>query len=233
MIPTKDLRSFVGKLSWISGIVPRFRWTVTALYAVLKRRGLKKRGHNEIRPAPQNRSGGAEAHGDNNPMGQSGVPGAREQAHQADRWRSSSSRRLGRQSWKDWQSFQGAAVLIRSDSSVALAMAKKLSSSTKTELPGVRHSDPHGTHAADALGASAHPRQAERGSRLAFAPGRSQRDAGHLARRQSEKNHGLVRKEPGHPSARNEGQSVVPWGTPPTRGVRQSVKNSGPCKSAG
>eukprot|EP00435_Cladocopium_sp_Y103_P057196 s804_g19.t1 len=35
MIPTKDLRSFLGKLVWVSGIVPRLRWTVTALYAVL------------------------------------------------------------------------------------------------------------------------------------------------------------------------------------------------------
>ena len=35
MIPTKELRSFLGKLSWIAGIVPRLRWTVTSLYAVL------------------------------------------------------------------------------------------------------------------------------------------------------------------------------------------------------
>jgi hypothetical protein len=35
MIPTKELRSFLGKLSWIAGIVPRLLWTVTSLYAVL------------------------------------------------------------------------------------------------------------------------------------------------------------------------------------------------------
>ena len=35
MVPTKELRSFVGKLSWIAGIIPRVRWTVAALYAVL------------------------------------------------------------------------------------------------------------------------------------------------------------------------------------------------------
>eukprot|EP00435_Cladocopium_sp_Y103_P072540 s106_g40.t1 len=35
MVPTKDLRAFLGKLSWVSGIVPRLRWTVTALYGVL------------------------------------------------------------------------------------------------------------------------------------------------------------------------------------------------------
>ena len=34
MVPTRELRAF-GKLSWIAGIVPRLRWTVTALYAVL------------------------------------------------------------------------------------------------------------------------------------------------------------------------------------------------------
>ena len=35
MIPTKELRSFLGKLAWIAGSIPRLRWTVTAMYAVL------------------------------------------------------------------------------------------------------------------------------------------------------------------------------------------------------
>eukprot|EP00438_Fugacium_kawagutii_P030046 Skav201342 [mRNA] locus=scaffold1389:347636:350773:+ [translate_table: standard] len=35
MIPTKELRSIVGKLAWVAGIVPRLRWCVTTLYAVL------------------------------------------------------------------------------------------------------------------------------------------------------------------------------------------------------
>eukprot|EP00435_Cladocopium_sp_Y103_P022173 s2755_g5.t1 len=35
MIPTKDLRSFLGKLAWVAGIVPRLRWTVATMYAVL------------------------------------------------------------------------------------------------------------------------------------------------------------------------------------------------------
>eukprot|EP00435_Cladocopium_sp_Y103_P073963 s637_g46.t1 len=35
MIPTRALRSFVGRLSWIAGIIPRIRWTVTVMYAVL------------------------------------------------------------------------------------------------------------------------------------------------------------------------------------------------------
>ena len=35
MVPTRELRSFVGTLSWIAGIVPRLRRTVTALCAVL------------------------------------------------------------------------------------------------------------------------------------------------------------------------------------------------------
>ena len=35
MVATKELRAFLGRLSWIAGIVPRLRWTVTAMYAVL------------------------------------------------------------------------------------------------------------------------------------------------------------------------------------------------------
>ena len=35
MIPVKDLRTFLGKLAWVAGIVPRLKWTVTALYANL------------------------------------------------------------------------------------------------------------------------------------------------------------------------------------------------------
>lgn len=35
MIPVKDLRTFLGKLAWVAGIVPRLKWTVTALYAIL------------------------------------------------------------------------------------------------------------------------------------------------------------------------------------------------------
>lgn len=31
MIATKELRSFLGKLAWVSGIVPRLRWTVAPL----------------------------------------------------------------------------------------------------------------------------------------------------------------------------------------------------------
>lgn len=31
----KELRSFLGKLAWIAGIIPRMRWTVAAMYAVL------------------------------------------------------------------------------------------------------------------------------------------------------------------------------------------------------
>ena len=35
MIPVQDLRTFLGKLAWVAGIVPRLKWTVTALYAIL------------------------------------------------------------------------------------------------------------------------------------------------------------------------------------------------------
>jgi hypothetical protein len=35
MIPTKELRSFVGRLSWVAGTIPRLRWAVTTIYAVL------------------------------------------------------------------------------------------------------------------------------------------------------------------------------------------------------
>ena len=35
MVATKELRAFLGRLSWIAGIVPRLRWTVTAMYAAL------------------------------------------------------------------------------------------------------------------------------------------------------------------------------------------------------
>ena len=35
MIPTKELRSFVGRHSWVAGIIPRLRSAVTTIYAVL------------------------------------------------------------------------------------------------------------------------------------------------------------------------------------------------------
>ena len=35
MIPLKELRRTTGKLSWMAGIIPRMRWTVSVLYAVL------------------------------------------------------------------------------------------------------------------------------------------------------------------------------------------------------
>ena len=35
MIPLKELRTTTGKLSWVAGIIPRMRWTVSAFYAVL------------------------------------------------------------------------------------------------------------------------------------------------------------------------------------------------------
>ena len=35
MVPIKEPRSFAGRLSWVAGIVPRLRWTVTSVYAVL------------------------------------------------------------------------------------------------------------------------------------------------------------------------------------------------------
>ena len=35
MIPTKEFRSFLGKLEWVAGIIPRLRWTVSSMYAVL------------------------------------------------------------------------------------------------------------------------------------------------------------------------------------------------------
>eukprot|EP00435_Cladocopium_sp_Y103_P032890 s2894_g8.t1 len=35
MIPLKELRSTTGKLSWIAGILPRMRWTVSIFYAVI------------------------------------------------------------------------------------------------------------------------------------------------------------------------------------------------------
>ena len=35
MIPFRDLRSTTGRLSWVAGIVPRIRWIVSILYAVV------------------------------------------------------------------------------------------------------------------------------------------------------------------------------------------------------
>ena len=35
MIPHKEVRSIVGKLSWLAGILPRMRWAVTCLYGAL------------------------------------------------------------------------------------------------------------------------------------------------------------------------------------------------------
>lgn len=48
MISTKELRSFVGKLAWVAGIIPRLRWTVTAMYAVLTK-ALKDEATEEAR----------------------------------------------------------------------------------------------------------------------------------------------------------------------------------------
>ena len=48
MISTKELRSFVGKLAWVAGIIPRLRWTVTAMYAVLTK-ALKEEATEETR----------------------------------------------------------------------------------------------------------------------------------------------------------------------------------------
>lgn len=48
MIATKELRSFLGKLAWVSGIVPRLRWTVATLYAVLTK-ALKEEASEEER----------------------------------------------------------------------------------------------------------------------------------------------------------------------------------------
>ena len=36
MAPTKELRQLAGKASWLAGILPRARWTVSILYGVLK-----------------------------------------------------------------------------------------------------------------------------------------------------------------------------------------------------
>jgi hypothetical protein len=36
MVPFKRLRSLAGRLSWAAGVVPRTRWTVNILYAVLR-----------------------------------------------------------------------------------------------------------------------------------------------------------------------------------------------------
>ena len=38
MAPTKELRQAAGKLSWLSGILPRARWTVAVFYRVLHER---------------------------------------------------------------------------------------------------------------------------------------------------------------------------------------------------
>ena len=35
MISLKELRASTGKLSWISGIIPRLRWATSVFYAVL------------------------------------------------------------------------------------------------------------------------------------------------------------------------------------------------------
>ena len=35
-VPVKELRSLAGRMSWVAGVLPRSRWTVAVLYAVLK-----------------------------------------------------------------------------------------------------------------------------------------------------------------------------------------------------
>lgn len=35
-VPVRELRSMAGRMSWVAGVLPRTRWTVAVLYAVLK-----------------------------------------------------------------------------------------------------------------------------------------------------------------------------------------------------
>ena len=43
MVPHKEVRSIVGKLSWLAGILPRMRWAVTCLYGALPTRRKKRK----------------------------------------------------------------------------------------------------------------------------------------------------------------------------------------------
>ena len=44
MAPLKDLRAICGKLSWLSGVLPRTRWMLRVFYAVLAQREAEVRG---------------------------------------------------------------------------------------------------------------------------------------------------------------------------------------------
>ena len=35
MIPFRELRAVTGKLSWVAGTIPRMRWVVSIMYAVV------------------------------------------------------------------------------------------------------------------------------------------------------------------------------------------------------
>ena len=53
-VPLKDLRSLAGRLSWVGGVLPRARWTVSVMYAVLKTELEKSHDHSSSsRRAPK------------------------------------------------------------------------------------------------------------------------------------------------------------------------------------
>ena len=53
MAPLRDLRQAAGKLSWLSGILPRARWTVSVFYKVLHDRLNDINCHGQGGPAPR------------------------------------------------------------------------------------------------------------------------------------------------------------------------------------
>ena len=54
-IAIRDLRSMAGRLSWVAGVLPRSRWTVTVVYAVMKAAEMEKmESEKGDRRAPKN-----------------------------------------------------------------------------------------------------------------------------------------------------------------------------------
>lgn len=196
MIATRELRSFLGKLAWVSGIIPRLKWMVSALYAVLtkafkeeaseedrarkrphdqrpklgvvavKRLGttlpwlktmfdnpddllIRQESLNEVEPnwgivtdASPRGIGGMLIHNVNEEWHIVEEFEAPVQAHQATALEIQFMEASGQavleglavlRALQLWATkLQRAAVVIRSDSTVALAMSKKLASPTKT-----------------------------------------------------------------------------------------------------
>ena len=277
MIATRELRSFLGKLAWVSGIIPRLKWMVSALYAVLtkafkeeaseedrarkrphdqgpklgvvavKRLGttlpwlktmfdnpddllIRQESLNEVEPnwgivtdASPRGIGGMLIHNVNEEWHIVEEFEAPVQAHQATALEIQFMEASGQavleglavlRALQLWATkLQRAAVVIRSDSTVALAMSKKLASPTKTQSSD---SSP---------GTTTHCWHPQQGSRLAFEIGRPWRNAEGTSTGQAPAHYCSFGAQPLSAATGYGRQPVEPIHATPKRGVRQFVKH--------